>query len=1278
MGKIIDIPIVPAKMASDVVEDALGFNHQRVENLRQIKKGEWELVTGRKDTHSGLTNLKAGVEVTEDVSGDRFYLLQVGTTIQRIDYDISNSPNFGYESETPTTLTLPPGVTIASTDTLKFFVFRGIVRISGASEPMWYGYVDRTVFPGDDSFAILGWKLEKAILQWNDNDLTVQSVTPIAHKEIDTVEDPLLALFIKFFYVFDNSQYQLLRIPDTTAITNKVFGFEEEIFPLDDESHFCSLKLQVPGASLKNNMFNNRITGLGLAFTRIPYGKEKAIVLPFFGEDFTTPFTGPQGNVNDPRVYREDEEPFFVPEILTIFDITEKPKKIGFALPGVNWNIGTPTQLEISDPEETWSSTGLSKVFLPPQAGFLGAGVKVKLTFGANSIETTVSTVTFGNFTTKGILTLADDVSSVFGATGVKLNVSIVVTFEWQYVAGTGYFTYFGLNMDVLGTLYEEFVDIPIGTLENTPNWQRHIVVGERGLVSGHSGDVQETIQDPVTIVSDLFDEASLIQLEAHNPDIDVVGGGWSLVDDGATEDTAAEVGAGTGTMIATTPLGSARSGALVQTNENNVNIILIASQASPNTETTIFFRYNGSNSFLYASFDPVADSIFLFKVNSSGAPVQIGTNSSVTIPNTGSVIYEVRCNGSSLQLYVNSTLELTVVDDYNESETRHGIGLQAISAGAETHDSFQVTTINLIKLSAEEDTVRYSPIGQFDNFPISNIIQTEAGDTDEVLNLSKRDNSFVILKKKSISQGVFTGDSYSENITVSRHGLLSTEGVFVATLKIQSKDSNEFLFLMDEDDVYLFDGITAFSFFEQEELREFYKSNVTSSSFMLLDKLNNEIWFFLGTEILVWRMHTNEFYIRNTDITGLFGFLDFDNKIIVGHATGLVTYNHGLSPVDELMSCFVRTKVIDIKTSHRFKKLKELQSYLQSNGDLTITFLDVQGAKSGVTMAATRGVVDHWIGECQYIHNPTCYALDYQDWHESSLTGRNDMETISSGVFEIGLRQAILNNRDVVDMLSPNGELGVNNFATIFNSQNNSAYAYMHAAQGWHAFVWFQVATTLPTDHATIWGNDSWGAEIAGFQFATLDDAFASPNALDFRITSSMGVTAVHFDTGAFKVNMGGWNFVIVSWEETTGRNGVRMNFNGNIIDKDNTIFTAAFTSNLSVRPVTWGVRAGTQSPKRSGAIKVAEAGAGNVGLTNAEMDDMADHIENYYALPSALIPLKINTITSPTLLEPRIITDNYLFKELYIEIKNVTDANNLTATIRDFLLRIEAWQRQ
>lgn len=171
----------PGGQLSDLVETELSnAQYQEVVNLRQEKIGEWECVEGYKEVITGFTNIKAAIEITEDRSGDRFLLVQDGTSLKRVDYDIVNSPNYGYENETPTTITLPSGVTIGSSAVLRFFYFRGVVRITGASAPMWYGYINRTIFPNSWSTHTLD-DFNAGVSGWAGSNATVvqETVSPL-------------------------------------------------------------------------------------------------------------------------------------------------------------------------------------------------------------------------------------------------------------------------------------------------------------------------------------------------------------------------------------------------------------------------------------------------------------------------------------------------------------------------------------------------------------------------------------------------------------------------------------------------------------------------------------------------------------------------------------------------------------------------------------------------------------------------------------------------------------------------------------------------------------------------------------------------------------------------------------------------------------------------------------------------------------------------------------------------------------------------------------------
>lgn len=149
MSEEIKITVEPGGMLSDVVETELGpMQHQTVKNLRQNKRGLWEIVDGAIQLFQDATyktNIKAAIEIDDEYSGDRFILFQHGTGLYRVDYD--DGDGNGYENEAAAAVSLPSGVTIGATATLRFFYFRGVVRISGASSPMWYSYISgRTWF----------------------------------------------------------------------------------------------------------------------------------------------------------------------------------------------------------------------------------------------------------------------------------------------------------------------------------------------------------------------------------------------------------------------------------------------------------------------------------------------------------------------------------------------------------------------------------------------------------------------------------------------------------------------------------------------------------------------------------------------------------------------------------------------------------------------------------------------------------------------------------------------------------------------------------------------------------------------------------------------------------------------------------------------------------------------------------------------------------------------------------------------------------------------------
>lgn len=671
MAKIVDIPIVPGGFLSDVAENKLGSSqHISVKNLRLGREGEWQTNTPSADLLTGFTNLKAAIEVTEDVSGDRFLLVQDGTSIKRIDYD-SGDGN-GYENETSSTLTLPSGVTIASSATLRFHYFRGVVRISGASEPLWYGYIDRTLFYGDDQFSISDWFLKKEnILQPSGtNDTQLLQLSGLVFDNTATY-----SVFVKFFYIFDDAQYELLKPIDNQTGSGTRYGLDHEVSGIVDSGHF---NIRVNGTSLKNNMFNERLTGLGIAL---------AVV---------------QTNLIPLSTFIEKTEPYYVSVVLPF---NEELGNIQVALASVQYDTASPAQIEVVSGNRVW------------EMGYIFGGLSATIFFGGSNIETSVTSV---NFST-GIIIFDDDISSVMGATGTKLQVIVQITRKWTYDSSNGYSTQFGVNLAALGTVYTDFTGINQFSESINPDWRDHFVIANRAYVAS--------------------------------------------LEDG------------------------------------------------------------------------------------------------------------------------------------------------------------------------EEDNLRYSPLNQFDVFPADNIIASEVGDTDSIVRAVKQDQFFIMLKRRSLSQGSYVS-SYTEQIGLINRGLYAENGVaFFRGL----------LLFMDQDELYSFDGLREQPFFKSVFLREYYRNNVTSSGFIVENKLDNELWFVLGSVILVWQHERNEsyFYIRELDITPTFGFLGYENHLFLGNASKLIDVN-AESGSNENLGWSVTTRIFPTVPHRFFNKIFSLETLLsQSPGNISVSFKD-------------------------------------------------------------------------------------------------------------------------------------------------------------------------------------------------------------------------------------------------------------------------------------------------------------------------------------------------
>jgi|GEM_PF-3223653 len=212
----VTVDILPGGMLSDVVETEMAANeHQEVVNFRLTRHGEWETVKGYADLVTGLTDLRAAIEVTEDRSGDRFLLLQCGYglySIKRIDYDAAS----GYAGQTVQSVSLPPSTTIPDL-TCRFFLHSGVVRIIGPERTdtgkpitLWYGYVKKTV--PDTGVDVAGWRLTFAPVKMLFSMSMSSTVISDDHESTDEKKKFYYALF----FIFENGQFSVPWVLSTT------------------------------------------------------------------------------------------------------------------------------------------------------------------------------------------------------------------------------------------------------------------------------------------------------------------------------------------------------------------------------------------------------------------------------------------------------------------------------------------------------------------------------------------------------------------------------------------------------------------------------------------------------------------------------------------------------------------------------------------------------------------------------------------------------------------------------------------------------------------------------------------------------------------------------------------------------------------------------------------------------------------------------------------------------------------------------------------------------
>lgn len=828
-----DIRIEPGGQYSDLVETALAKNqHHKIVNLRQEKIGEWECVKGYKEVLTGFTNIKAAIEITDDLSGDRFFLIQDGTGLKRVDYDISNSPDFGYENETPSTISLPGGVTIGANAILRFFYFRGIVRISGASTPLWYGYIDRTIFPNSWSTKNLD-DFNSGVDGWAGSSATVvqEAVSPLLEGagclQVDATADNGYAY--KAFTVTIGTKYKFF-IKGYKGSGQVSVNLSVLIGTTQGGAEITTLAQAQGGAVPTDddwNVFEHEFT----ATTTTIY----IALTPIDDTDYAH---------WDYALLRENHQ-----IVLQDWYIYEA-------------SLNKPTDSEIGDID----------------AYTVGSNV--------NSAGILVALAGFGLGYDKSQFSLVAEDISIDDLSGFTFSVD-------DYANALGGGTLGAIKFDI--TLPHDLDKYRITSVFLAIYYS----IGEQGILNPKPGDYN--IHDELDITEEYEDGWIFTKANFHTD---------------AGEPKRLEL-TQAGDEILRWWDGLFRVGQRIRVSGNRLSGVL----REIDTIITYVFPYGLDDDLWYievlddvdqlgAHGDLPAMGVWLEKIWEFTAGVGYKMRSALEVEGAGEGFYPAETDTPS-------------GTKHNTPDYSHHVVIEERAYVASKEDE-------------EEDAYRYSPLLQFDNFPIGNLTQTQVGDIDSTRAIVNRDSRLVALKRNSLSQGNFIGGQYYEDIGLHDSGLYADFGYKVV---------DNVLYYMDKEEVYAFYGGRPIPLLQSEMQRKTYRENVDENSLIFHDKLNNEIWFILKgsspATILVFHPERKEWYTRVTDITPITSFLGYDKKMLVAAVDKIVTYNHDETEFDESICWSILTKVWLKNTAEFHMKCNKVYTLMKGNKEVTVTTRD-------------------------------------------------------------------------------------------------------------------------------------------------------------------------------------------------------------------------------------------------------------------------------------------------------------------------------------------------
>ena len=813
------INIIPGGMLSDVVEDNMNANqHQEVINLRQVKIGEWELVPGYINVfqNSLYTDIRSAIEVNEEKSGDRFILFQNGTSLYRITYD-SGDGN-GYENETPVEITLPSGVTIGSDAVLKFYYFRGVVRIIGASEPLWYGYVDRTLFP-ESCTSIIDSNLEDAN-GWSGTGATVTASagagTQLEGTNLITIAQSALDGYGQKIFTVESGKKYILMLAlqksvgyaEDAVIEGGSYAGGADYFTINFSDTAAQWHSQIQEFTAVNDTFYLKINPASGASSRTLW--MDALYLLEKVEVIISEWTIQKAAVNNIECEFDD---------VSVFD-----------------NDGGAADLYEIRVKSTVVLDGTQNSLLEDLT---------------NNIPLWSDLVWNGSFEIGGYKFIIP-----LGVVSAITNLRVTGVDLYQYSKVQDYLVY---DEDSVYTLVEAFNFLTeIKPKRFTRQYLYYDGVNKYNLYMNHD-------------VSNALNGSDGYILKARVP-------------------------------------------------------FKITISNSVGTITTYVVG-------VVVGVSSTPDSMYIKIADKVVGNIKSGATAGYLDADTGITVYR-------MWEYDSGDFKIAIPHDVNNLpettyESMTGVP-QNIEDISPNYDSYlilnDVAFCNSLE-GEEQDVVRYSPEFQFDVFPNTNIIQTKTGDQDSNVAIVRRGDRFIIFKNKSFAQGSLSGATYFEDLGINQRGLYSNKGYIVI---------DDIIYFIDKDDVILFAGATPRQFLLNNRIRSLYQNYVDTSSFLLYDKINNELWLVLNGKILVYSFEKQEFYERETDQTLIGGFIDADNNLIAYSATKIVKYNHDESTYDESIRFYLKTRVEDQREPDKFKKVAWLGLIAQCNDRVVFNFEDM------------------------------------------------------------------------------------------------------------------------------------------------------------------------------------------------------------------------------------------------------------------------------------------------------------------------------------------------